>query len=556
MTGTRDETAWFETEALRQRLQLTAHLVENSPAAVVVTAPPGGGRSAFLARLLAEAPDHWRGCLVRGHEAAGEPEVTAALAACLGAEADAHALRPVVEGLTRSGQRVVVAVDDADELDESALTLLAGLAGAGARLVLAGPPELAESLAAGPLAGLQRQHMPLPAFTEVEAVRFLRERLVRTHRDAPADDAELRRAWAACKGLPGRLMAYLEASATVGRRDEAAEAGAAPAGGAPARPRRGWVVAAVAALATLAVGAGLWRLLGLGGGAPRPLEQALPLPDEPGRAHEAAATGAPGPAAPPPPPRASSRKEPGEGETGAARVPEGRPETREAAGDGPAAAGAPPERLAAATVEAVTEGAQRPAPAGGKAATEDVEAYGHGGTKEELPPSEAEHEGAASGAGDAAAPGERRPRPPDPAGRSSSGGAERPAGGEGDAPVPVQPKASPTAETGDAGPLGPAWVMAQPAEAWTVQVLGASRREALLAYARRHRFPPGPLAWLETRRAGRPWFVLLHGRFSDKAAARAAVRRLPAAVRRAGPWPRRFGELQRIAVGQRRQKAR
>ena len=507
------QEAWFETEALRQRLQLTAHVIENTGAVVVVTAPPGGGRSTFLARLAAEAPETWRVCRIAGHETADAAGVVAAVADCLGVAPEPAALRERVAALAGVGERVVVLADDADELDEAALAELAALGESGARLVLAGPPELASRLEAGPMAELARQYMPLPAFTEVEAVRFLRERLVRARREPPGDDAELRRAWAACKGLPGRLVAYLEASATLAR--PGGEGAAAPATPPRARPP-GWAIAAAAALVTLALGGVAWWLMGeeppRGGAVTE--EVPLEVPPSPpaaaeGQARDTAVAEAPTEAAP------------------AAAAPE--PPGRVAAAGSPAPAEAVSAPSAAeAPAEALAGGGPQPAEAAAPAAAAG------GDARPATPPA----------AAPAAKPAEAEGRPAE----AKAARPEQPATG----PKPAGARAAAASRPAAGGLLGPKWVLRQPPEAWTVQVLGASRRGAVERFARTHRFPPGPLAWLETRRAGRPWFVLLHGRYPSREAARAAARRLPPAVRRAGPWPRRFGELRRLAAGARK----
>ncbi|HHQ43192.1 MAG TPA: hypothetical protein ENK20_12995 [Chromatiales bacterium] len=504
------QEAWFETEALRQRLQLTAHVIDNAEAVVVVSAPPGGGRSTFLARLAAEAPETWRVCPIAGHETADAAGVVAALADCLGVAPEPAALRERVAALAGVGERVVVLADDADELDEAALAELAALGESGARLVLAGPPELAGRLEAGPMAELPRQHMPLPAFTEVEAVRFLRERLVRARREPPGDDAELRRAWAACKGLPGRLVAYLEASASLAR--PGGDGGQAPAAPARARPP-GWAIAAAAAVVTLVLGGVAWWLVGGEPPGDGTVTEEVPLEVPPS-----------------PPPAAEGQAT----DTAVAEAP--------AEAEASAVALEPPERVAAA-------GSPEPAPApSGAEAPAKAPAEVPAGAGPE--PAEAP-----AAAAPAAGAGEGRGTPPAAAPAAEAAeGAERPAAKEAGpeqhatAPKPAGARAAAAPPAAAGGLLGPEWVLRQPPEAWTVQVLGASRREAVERFARTHRFPPGPLAWLETRRAGRPWFVLLHGRYPSREAARAAVRRLPAAVRRAGPWPRRLGELQRLAA--------
>ncbi|ROR34115.1 AAA family ATPase [Inmirania thermothiophila] len=88
-----------------------------------------------------------------------------------------------------------------------------------------------------------------------------------------------------------------------------------------------------------------------------------------------------------------------------------------------------------------------------------------------------------------------------------------------------------------------AWVLARPAGHYTLQLAGARAREALLREAARLG-GAAPAAVVRLRRAGADWYVLLYGEFRDHAAAVQARARLPQRLRAAGPWPRRFGELQ------------
>lgn len=86
-------------------------------------------------------------------------------------------------------------------------------------------------------------------------------------------------------------------------------------------------------------------------------------------------------------------------------------------------------------------------------------------------------------------------------------------------------------------------LLSWPADEYTLQVLAVSRRESALSY--RAQYPGLPLLIVETRRQGRPWFVVVTGRYSSADNARQHGRQLPDALREARPWPRQVGELQR-----------
>lgn len=73
-----------------------------------------------------------------------------------------------------------------------------------------------------------------------------------------------------------------------------------------------------------------------------------------------------------------------------------------------------------------------------------------------------------------------------------------------------------------------------PASHFTLQLSSASRSETLKAYAKQHNLPN---AWVyETKRDGKPWYVLVNGVYASSAQAKQAVSSLPAAVQAQKPW--------------------
>ncbi len=86
------------------------------------------------------------------------------------------------------------------------------------------------------------------------------------------------------------------------------------------------------------------------------------------------------------------------------------------------------------------------------------------------------------------------------------------------------------------------WLLAQAANTYTIQLLGTSQRDALLAFAAQHELN-GEAAHFTVARDGRPWHTLVYGIYPDRAAARAAAARLPAELRAQHPWIRSLGSI-------------
>ncbi|MGL9750612.1 MAG: SPOR domain-containing protein [Symbiopectobacterium sp.] len=73
-----------------------------------------------------------------------------------------------------------------------------------------------------------------------------------------------------------------------------------------------------------------------------------------------------------------------------------------------------------------------------------------------------------------------------------------------------------------------------PASHFTLQLSSASRSGKRKAYATQHKLPN---AWVyETKRDGKPWYVLVNGVYASFAEAKQAVSLLPAAVQVQKPW--------------------
>ncbi len=82
-----------------------------------------------------------------------------------------------------------------------------------------------------------------------------------------------------------------------------------------------------------------------------------------------------------------------------------------------------------------------------------------------------------------------------------------------------------------------------PSSHYVVQLLGAESKSTVDKFAR----GPGrglKLYAYRTRLRGKPWFIVVTGPFPTKNAAQAAVNKMPDAVRKQQPWPRKLANVQ------------
>lgn len=106
------------------------------------------------------------------------------------------------------------------------------------------------------------------------------------------------------------------------------------------------------------------------------------------------------------------------------------------------------------------------------------------------------------------------------------------------APTPAQPSAVHTL------PEDEQILLSWRASDYTIQLLGAGSEQSVRDYIASQ---PNreQLLRFTTRRQGKDWFVVVAGRYSDNAQARAAIAELPAHQRQAGPWPRVLSDIQK-----------
>ena len=114
-------------------------------------------------------------------------------------------------------------------------------------------------------------------------------------------------------------------------------------------------------------------------------------------------------------------------------------------------------------------------------------------------------------------------------------------------PPTVTPKVTPkaTPKSIAAQPLPQSWLLKQSARAYTLQILASSSKQNVLAFAKRNASIK-PTAYYKKTVQNKQWFVLVHGVFSTREQALAAVKSLPKNITKNKPYPVKISEIQQI----------
>ncbi len=505
---------FYADPALMQRLDLLQHLTQFGDMLLLVSGPPGSGKTALLRQFRLRANDNWRLCQLSGSQITTPRVLRAQLGECFGIDPEqadfGSRLMAHCEGLQQTARLGVLVIDDAHALPDSVLAALLTLGGtpretvARLRILFFAEPGLEERLVKG---GFQDPRQPLvhglemPLFDERQSAAYLMYRLAVAgySGDSPFSSTQVRAMHKAAGGVPARLNALAREQLIALARKRGGRP--RPSGGEETSRGRqlAWGIVS-AAVAVLGLG-GAW-LWWQGREAEPPLVEAevpLALPEAPRPVLEPES---------PPPSEEVPREMPDQGAPAeASPLPE----------EAPALAGAgslesPPQVEKARPQPAEPSPAAPPAKAG-----EEARQVVASEARPEPPP-----------AAEAV--------PPSPGKEAARAVLEAPAG------EVAKPVAAP-AEAPPAPPPPKDWISAQPPGHYTLQLLGVSREASARAFVKRHGLG-GQAHVFRARRKGRDWFVVIYGSYPSKAEAQAALRRLPAAVRKGGPWPRRFREIQ------------
>lgn len=538
-----DDRFFYADPVLLQRLDLLQHLTRFGDMLIGVIGPDGAGKTTLLQQFLLRGGHGWRLCRLDGTRITQPAELFDSLAECLGLppgqdveRARAGLLRHC-QGLQQGGQLAVAVIDDAQRLPDTVLRALFSLGGSSdetlkaIRIVMFGDEDLERRLID---IGLHRPQQPLlhrldvPRFDEQQAASYLMYRLAVAgySGDCPFSLTEIRAIHKAADGRPGRLNVL--AHETLMERAQRIAARNRPDSAPIPRPttrRPAWMMVGLGALILAAGGTYLLMDTGRESDPSAPADTpalALNLPPEPlppidtDQQTAADGPGEPPPAGPPeravPEPEPAPPADPDMAAAPPAAQPAARPEAETEAAAEAAPTAAPPTGTSPPAAEAVPPSTVAPAPA---SETADSQA---------APPTEAAPAVAAPAEESAEAPVTSAPALPPPAASV--------------APPEVHAAARPTGDM-----LREDWVLARPGTRFTLQLLGVRNETALQDYVARQTLPP-PVAHFRTKYKGGDWHVLVQGDYASLDDARTAIGSLPAAVRKAKPWPRSFASIQ------------
>ncbi len=537
-----DGRFFYAGAALMQRLDLLTHLAQFGDAVILVSGPPGSGKTTLLSRFVTQSGKQWRLCPIN----AGEFDQFAQRlgdALGIGDPGDERQLLEQWAGQHEASQLLVISIDDAQHLQAEAVQVLCALLalpqGDRVRLILFGTPEaqlsLKQTLESQPQP-LTAQLLELPKLSEEETAAYLMYRLAVAgySGESPFNATEVRAICKAADGRPGTINQLAHAALQEhqmrahGKRR-------------PALHKSRTTQTLVWALATLLL-IGLVAFIGW-------QRQA---PSETARRQAPETTAKTKSAVPQP------AVTPTDAPHAAPLAPSSEPETNsgvpalEAVSPPPPAALREP-RVITGTPLPATENIAQEAPQPGAEAPRDAGSASPAPTLEPAAPAlpatvlpsaptvvtpslttamHAEPESDASSPAATVAP--------QPAPAAANAIDEPPTRAE-SAPAPGEVATSPAPE---AVPHREAWLLQQPADYYSLQLLGSRQKAPLLKYIERNQLDPGRCAYYQGNFQGKAWYVLVYGLFADRQAALTARRELPARVQKEKPWPRSLASIQ------------
>ncbi len=107
--------------------------------------------------------------------------------------------------------------------------------------------------------------------------------------------------------------------------------------------------------------------------------------------------------------------------------------------------------------------------------------------------------------------------------------------------APATAKVDKPAAVATAAAPGADWYRAQPATAFTVQILGSASESSAQAFVRAN---GDQYRYFKKVFQGKPLYVVTYGSFPSRTAAQAAIKTLPAKVQAGKPWPKTFASIQ------------
>ena len=512
-----DPTLFYRGAHRSQRLHLLQHLIPHTETMLLVIGDRGAGKTTLLKRLVAGAAEDWSLCTITGNAMLGADQLAVELAQCIGVSASGmthqellNSLRQRMSGRPGGASTTVLLVDDAHELPPGALQTLSALAakGAGPRVVLFADPQIETMLASAQLGQVQAnigQRLDLPALSPGETREYLELKLNAAGLSGafPFSAAQLKRIHRASSGIPARIDSSARKELAEHEITEVPELDIPDMPLAERLRSMALLVGIVAAALVLTVF--------MAGDAIKQL-----ISDSDNQAVET---------------------QPDTGKTASARNESAMPERVESlplpAKPEPASSDTvlPPPRKPA--LIAPREGVANTNPAPAPSQVRET-----GAPQAEL---------ARPAASNPAQPAIPSPVPAPAARPGHSTPREVTPRAVPPAPKPVTPKpaSSKHVPATQKKPLSASqkWLAAQNPEHYTLQLMGSHSEKAVNQYMLRHNLKHKAV-YLRTFHRGKYWYIVLYGDFPDREQAKAAITRLPVAMRASRPWARRIGDIE------------
>lgn len=91
------------------------------------------------------------------------------------------------------------------------------------------------------------------------------------------------------------------------------------------------------------------------------------------------------------------------------------------------------------------------------------------------------------------------------------------------------------------------WLLSQDPAAYTIQIMGVHNEQSIFEFIQKNQLlRQNEIAYYESTFQDKPWYQLLYGLYPTWQAAQLAANDLPENIRRAGPWIRRIGAIQKV----------
>lgn len=519
---------FYAGTALMQRLDLLIHLTQFGDSVVLVSGPDGSGKTTLLSRFAAQATKQWRLCPINADEFEQFPRL---MAQALRADETQNELEMLDHwaSQTDNSQLLVILVDKTEALSESAADLLFKLLACPLRerlrLIFFGTPEAQQKLKNT----LDSKNLPcssqlleVPRLSEEETSSYLMYRLAVAgySGESPFTATEIRGICKAAEGRPGAIN--LLAHDTLAERQARKRSKRVSA--ATSKPKLGTAAWVPLTLVVVALTAYLgWQRL-------RPTSEPGSLPAEIAVETQSIPLAIPESVPEPVEPTVLATQAPGVTEPA---IQTAAPET---------APPAVPEAVAlaiTASIDAPADNSKQNTVETNEVVFADAEAN----PEQELVKPQA-------APANIVTPESQSRRSAEVLVADTADSAPAKPASQTVKKTPPSIKTSSPATERD--PHREAWLLAQKGELYSLQLLGSRSEKSVVDYLHRYSLDLSQSAYYRGDYRGREWYVLMYGIYPDRQAALDARAALPAAVRKAKPWPRDMASVHKAIneVGQ------